>query len=190
MAPSSLSRTETKWSSEFDTARREKLFRNPPKDHTAYPSLAAAIEPHIHSFNAILDQGGLLEQAIRDIGTKVFLDGDPNAQPEDRPQRNRLSVRIRDVFLDKSTLPIANKFALKNRSILPAECRERHATYRGRLRIRLEYRVNQGDWHESVREMGQVPIMLRVCSFQILFCIFAMLTNALSCRRIAAILRV
>lgn len=161
MAPSSLSRTETKWSSEFDTARRERLFRNPPKDHTAYPSLAAAIEPHIHSFNAILDQGGLLEQTIRDIGTKVFLDGDPNAQPEDRPQRNRLSVRVRDVFLDKSTLPIANKFALKNRNILPAECRERHATYRGRLRIRLEYRVNQGDWHESVREMGQVPIMLR-----------------------------
>ncbi|OCK85161.1 beta and beta-prime subunits of DNA dependent RNA-polymerase [Lepidopterella palustris CBS 459.81] len=161
MAPSRTNMTNTKWSTEFDTARRQRLFRNPPKDHTAYPALAAAIEPHIHSFNAILERGGLLEQAIKDIGTKVFLDGDPNSQPEDGSQRNRLSVRIREVILEKSALPASNKFALKNREILPAECRERHGTYRGRLRLRLEWRVNNGEWHESLREMGQVPIMLR-----------------------------
>jgi DNA-directed RNA polymerase I subunit RPA2 len=159
MAPAAAA-TSTEWSTGFDTARRHRLFQNPPKDKTAYPALAAAVDPHINSFNSIFEKGGQLDQAIRDIGTKVFLDGDLNA-PEDGP-RNRLQVRIQEVFLDKSTLPQSNKFALKNRNILPAECRERHATYRGKLRARIEYRVNNGDWVELVRELGQVPIMLRV----------------------------
>ena len=102
--------------------------------------------------------------AIKDIGTKHFLDGDPFPQPEDVVQRNRLSVRIRGVFLDKSALPVSNKFALTNRNIMPAECRERHATYRGKLKVRMEWKVNNGAWQEVVREMGYVPIMLRVCS--------------------------
>lgn len=163
MAPSRSSKTNTKWSTEFDTARRQRLFTNPPSDHTAYPSLAAAIEPHIHSFSAIFDRNGLIEQGLKDIGTKVFLDGNPNAKPGDEAPRNRLSVRITDVFLDKSQLPASNKFSVKNRNIYPAECRERHVSYRGKLRARLEYKINGDEWKEQVRELGQVPIMLRVC---------------------------
>ena len=155
--------TNTQWNAEYDTTRREKLFRSPPKDHSAYPLLAAAVEPHTQSFNAILEKGGLLEHALKDIGTKVFLDGNPmNTSPDDDRLRNRLMLRVRDVFLEKATLPPTNKFVLKNREIYPAECRQRHATYRGRLRARLEYRVNDSEWIESIRELGQVPIMLRV----------------------------
>lgn len=154
--------TQTQWSTEFDTKKRQRLFQNPPKDKTAYPMLAAAVDPHINSFNTIFTPGGQLDEAIRDIGTKVFVDGDPYAQPEEIGARNRLSVRIQDVFLDKSVLPSSNKVALKNRTIFPAECRERHATYRGKLRARLEYRVNNGDWQEEVCDLGTVPIMLRV----------------------------
>jgi DNA-directed RNA polymerase I subunit RPA2 len=33
----------------FDTLRRENLFRNPPTDKTAYPTLAAAVDPHIEA---------------------------------------------------------------------------------------------------------------------------------------------
>ena len=168
MAPAA---TETDWSVEFDTVRREKLFRNPPKDHTAYPALAAAIRPHVDSFNALFEDSKVLEAGLKDIGTKTFLD-DVYETPEQRraakaagqrlPKRNRLQVRIRELFLEKSVLPPTNKFSTRNRQIYPAECRERHATYRGRLRGRLEYRVNNGDWKESIRELGQVPIMLRV----------------------------
>ncbi|EON63887.1 DNA-directed RNA polymerase I subunit RPA2 [Coniosporium apollinis CBS 100218] len=158
MAPS---KTDTKWSVEFDNVRRDNLFKHPPKDSTAYPSLVAAVDPHIHSFNAIIEKNGLLEHALRDIGTKVFLDGDPNAKPEERPRRNRLSVRVSQVFLDKSQLPPTNKHNNSDRRIWPAECRERHVTYRGRLRVRMEYKVNNGDWRELVRELGQVPLMLR-----------------------------
>ncbi|KAH8689228.1 hypothetical protein GQ44DRAFT_667607 [Phaeosphaeriaceae sp. PMI808] len=149
------------WSTAYDTKRRHDLFSNPPKDKTAYPTLAAAVDPHINSFNAIFAAGGQLEQGLKDIGTKVFLDGNPYAPPEEVGRRNKLSVRIQDVFLDKSVLPASNKIALKNRNILPAECRERHATYRGKLRARLEYKVNNNDWHEEVCDLGTIPIMLR-----------------------------
>ncbi|MCJ1484684.1 DNA-directed RNA polymerase I subunit RPA2 [Schaereria dolodes] len=163
--------TDTQWTANIETIRREKLFRNPPKDHTAYPSLVDAVRPHIESFNALLDDSSLIEAALKDIGTKTFLDGDPeNAQQKAeqssegrtlQEKRNRLDVRVRTVFLDKAALPSTNKFSTTNREIYPAECRERHATYRGRMKAKIEYRVNNGEWQESLRELGQVPIMLR-----------------------------
>jgi hypothetical protein len=51
------------------------------------------VDPHINSFNSIFEKGGQLDQAIRDIGTKVFPNGDLNA-PEEAP-RNRLRESIR-----------------------------------------------------------------------------------------------
>jgi DNA-directed RNA polymerase I subunit RPA2 len=167
MAPSA----QKEWSVEYDTLRRERLFRHPPKDGTAYPSLAAAILPHIDSFNALFDGNGVLEKALEDIGTKSFLDGDTETAEQRKawreegkrpPRRNKLDVRITELFLEKAVLPPTNKFSTRNREIYPVECRERHATYRGKLRARLEYRVNNEDWKESVRELGLVPIMLRV----------------------------
>jgi DNA-directed RNA polymerase I subunit RPA2 len=169
MAPTA---TKTNWSVQYDTLRRENLFRNPPKDHTAYPALAAAIRPHVDSFNALLGESKILDAALQDIGTKIFLDGRPESPEQKRarreaggrpPRRNRLSLRITELFLEKAVLPSSNKFSTRNREIFPAECRERHATYRGKFRARLQYRINNGEWKESVRELGQVPIMLRVC---------------------------
>lgn len=121
--------------------------------------LAAAVAPHIESFNAIFAADGQLSKGIKDIGTKTFLDGDPYVAPEETGKRNRLSLRIQDVFLDKPTLPPSNKVALKNRNILPSEARERHATYRGKMRARLQWRVNNGDWQDELAELGSVPIV-------------------------------
>ncbi|MCJ1227314.1 DNA-directed RNA polymerase I subunit RPA2 [Toensbergia leucococca] len=169
MAPSAKPHTNTDWTSEFDTLRRQNLFKTPPTDHTAYPALVDALRPHIDSFNALLDNNKTLEAAIKDIGTKTFLDGqresltqrvqrNKGGQPLEK--RNRLSVRIRELFWEKATLPPNNKFSTTNREIYPAECRERHATYRGKLRARVEFRVNEEEWQETVRELGNVPIML------------------------------
>lgn len=159
MAPPATSPTKTTWTHEFDTLRREDLFRNPPKDHSAYPALLAAVRPHIDAFNAVLEKDGLISHALRDIGTKTFLDGDERAPS---PGKNKLSIKIKEVFLEKSQLPASNKFSTRNREILPAECRERHVTYRGKLSARLEYKINGGDPKEFVRELGQLPIMLKV----------------------------
>lgn len=158
MAPSA---TNTEWDHEYNTLRRENLFRNPPKDHTAYPALQLAIDPHIESFNGLFrDDGkpGLLTHGLADIGTKTFLDGNERAGPQGK---NRLTIRYKDVFLQKPQVPPSNKMA-RNRQIFPAECRERHVTYRGRLSATLEYRINGGDPIEFVREFGQVPIMIKV----------------------------
>ncbi|KAL2827151.1 hypothetical protein BDW59DRAFT_171451 [Aspergillus cavernicola] len=167
MAPAA---TDTNWSVNYDVLRREKLFRNPPQDKTAYPSLADAIRPHVDSFNALFESGGIIEAGLKDIGTRTFLD-EAVETPEQKqqrlgegrkpPKRNKLHVRIKEVFLEKPAIPLTNKFTARNRNIYPSECRERHATYRGKLRVRIEYRVNNGDWTEAVRELGQVPIMLR-----------------------------
>lgn len=158
MAPS---KTDQDWDHQFHTLRRENLFRNPPKDRTAYPALQAAVDPHIESFNAVFrndGKPGLLTHGLADIGTKVFLDGDPRTGPEGK---NRLSIRFKDVYLGKPQVPPSNK-AARNREILPAECRERHATYRGKLTAVLEYRINGGDPVEFSRELGNVPVMLKV----------------------------
>ena len=159
------------WNCEYNTNKRQRLFRTPPKK-TAYPALYEAVKPHTDSFNALIGDQQLLAAAVKDIGTKIFLDGgevgvkEPDAEqhggePEASGRRNRLSIRIREVFLEKSTLPPSNKFSVTKREIFPAECRERHVTYRGRLRARLEYRLNSQEWKESIREFGQLPIMLR-----------------------------
>lgn len=145
------------WTEQYDTLKREELFRNPPAKDSAYPQLQEAIRPHVDSFNVIFAENGQLHHGLKDIGTKTFLDG--NGQGEGR--RNRLQVRIKEVFLDKSQLPPTNKTEITNRDILPVECRERHTTYRGRFRGRFEYRVNDGAWNESVRDFGALPIMLR-----------------------------
>ena len=154
-------KTNTQWSVEFDTARRQKLFSNPPKDRTAYPMLAATIEPHIQSFNRIFAPGGILDEGIKEIGVKSFLDGNPQLEPEKAPSRNKLHVRINQVFCQKPTLPQSNKNNVARREVLPRECRERHSSYRGRITARIEYKINNGEWVSMERELGSIPIMLR-----------------------------
>ena len=170
MAPSALiSPTDTHWTTEFDTLRRENLFRNPPIDHTAYPALIEAVQPHIESYNGLFENDNILESALKDIGTKTFLEVEETTEEreareeEGRPteKRNRFSSRIKSLFLEKAAIPQTNKFSTRNREIYPAECRERHATYRGRLRAKAEFRVNNGDWQEYMADLGQIPIMLR-----------------------------
>lgn len=158
MSPSA---TNTKWDHEYNTVRRENLFRHPPTDKTAYPALQVAVDPHIESFNGLFRENGkpgLLEHGLQDIGTKVFLDGDERKGPEGK---NQLSIRIKSVNVQRPQVPPSNKMA-KNREIFPAECRERHATYRGRLSATFEYSINGGDSQEFVRELGQVPVMIKV----------------------------
>ncbi|KAI1083195.1 DNA-directed RNA polymerase I subunit RPA2 [Whalleya microplaca] len=150
--------TSTNWDHEYNTLRRETLFKQPPTDRSAYPLLQEAVNPHIESFDALFTSSGLIAQGLADIGTKLFLDGDEQAPPAGR---NKLTIKYKGVHLQKSQLPPTNKFALKNREILPAECRERHVSYRGKLSTTFEYRINGGDPKEFTREIGLLPIMVK-----------------------------
>jgi DNA-directed RNA polymerase I subunit RPA2 len=151
--------TSTSWNHEFDTLRREDLFRHPPEDHTAYPALKEAVAPHVESFNAVFEEHGLINKALKDIGTISFLDGDARAPTEGK---NKLDIRIKQVYLGKSMLPDTNKKTFRNREVLPSECRERHVTYRGLLTAKFEYRINDGDPYEFTRDLGKFPLMLMV----------------------------
>ena len=151
-------KTKTKWSVEYDTCRRQKLFHQAPKDHTAWPALRDAVKPHIESFNALFDER-LIDAGLQDIGIHTVVDGDPRSS--NIAEANRLDLRITAIELERSVLPASNKFSTRNREIFPAECRERHASYRGKLRAKLQWRVNDEEWRESVREIGQMPIMLK-----------------------------
>lgn len=42
------------------------------------------------------------------------------------------------------------------------QCRERHITYRGKLSIKLGLKVNDGPWISQDREIGNIPVMVRV----------------------------
>ncbi|CAN9431151.1 unnamed protein product [Alternaria alternata] len=150
MAPAARADSPQEWST-----KAARLVPQPPQRQDSISHARCRRRPHINSFNTIFTPGGQLAQGIRDIGTKIFLDGDPYAAPEDVGQRNRLSLRISDVFLDKPVLPPSNKVALKNRNIYPAEARERHASYRGE-----DARATQ-NWQEDVVDLGGVPVMLR-----------------------------
>ncbi|KAK3341573.1 hypothetical protein B0T25DRAFT_626185 [Lasiosphaeria hispida] len=157
MAPKA---TNTTWDHEYNIIRRENLFRHPPTDHSAYPALQLAVNPHIEAFNALFPSdgnSGLIGHALAEIGTKIFLDGDERAAPAGK---NKLAIRFKNVTLQKAQVPPSNKFA-KNREIFPAECRERHVSYRGKLAVTLEYQINNGEPHELVRELGQMPIMVK-----------------------------
>lgn len=161
MASQRRQQTSTDWDHEYNTLRRENLFRNPPTDRSAYPLLQIAVDPHIESFNALFPtdgRPGLIAHGLADIGTKTFFDGTDGTPAA---ERNKLTIRYKGVTLQKSLVPPSNKFA-KTREIFPAECRERHATYRGKLAATFEYRINNGDPKEFVREIGQMPIMIKV----------------------------
>ena len=129
--------------------------------------LAQAVKPHLESFNSIFGGAKLLKAAIKDIGIKTFPEpktvqttgAEYDAQDPD--QTSHIQLRITSVALEPPQLPPTNKFSTRNRLIYPSECRERHATYRGQIRARLEVRIDNGEWHGMVHDVGQIPIMVR-----------------------------
>jgi DNA-directed RNA polymerase I subunit RPA2 len=81
----------SEWSVDFDTVRRGKLFTDPPSKKTAFPALREAVQPHISSFNAIFEPGGLIELALEDIGTKTVFDGAAGAPHK---KGNRIDCKL------------------------------------------------------------------------------------------------
>ncbi|KAF3922005.1 hypothetical protein ABW20_dc0105332 [Dactylellina cionopaga] len=141
----------------LDTINREKRFRNPPADKSAFPALHEAIRPHVDSWNAVFREGGCLHQALQEIGEKTVFDRlDGNAEVG---YGNKLTVRIANYYLGKSMLSSRDKTAMK-REIYPAECRERHSSYRGQLQLEIHYKINNGEWQKEYRDCGLLPLMV------------------------------
>ncbi|KAK6458367.1 DNA-directed RNA polymerase I [Scheffersomyces xylosifermentans] len=142
---------------QFRTLEREQRFQNPPEDKSAFPLLQDAVAPHIGSFNALTEgaDGGLLNLAVKDIGTKTIFDSNDT----DR-LGNKLRIRVESVQLAKPAVAANDKISV-NRKTYPSECRERMSTYRSRLMLKVTWSVNDGAEVSEIREAGQVPVMLK-----------------------------
>jgi DNA-directed RNA polymerase beta subunit len=109
-------------------------------------SLHALVEPHIASFNGLLD-GGLARCASALPAGHIRLASGSSAQ-----------FWLEDVAISR---PTRLEAAVSDPRLLPAECRERGCTYGGELRATLVRRVNGGEPLRTTHRLGAVPIMLR-----------------------------
>ncbi|KAI0254654.1 beta and beta-prime subunits of DNA dependent RNA-polymerase [Lactifluus subvellereus] len=158
----------------FNTLARESAFRSPPSDNSTFPILNEFVAPHIESFNALFDDSGLpsgdgdgrgiLSLAIKDIGERVAFDGAGQIAPGSiqRAWGNRLSIWIEQVTIARPMVPDRDRRAVE-RKTFPAEARERLTSYRGRMTVKLCWKVDQpGQTVRSVvKDCGLIPIMVR-----------------------------
>ncbi|QEU61969.1 Rpa135 [Kluyveromyces lactis] len=146
----------------FRTLERESRFINPPKDKSAYPFLADAVQPHIGSFNALTEgpDGGLLNLGAKDIGSKVIFDG-KGSDTNPNYLGNKLSLSIEQVSISKPTSNDGVSSAVE-RKVFPSESRQRLTSYRGKILLKLKWSVNDGEeTFTEVRDCGGLPIMLQ-----------------------------
>ncbi|KAE9404839.1 DNA-directed RNA polymerase I polypeptide 2 [Gymnopus androsaceus JB14] len=151
----------------FDTLEREKLFKFPPKQGSSYKILNEFVAPHIESFNALFDDSGLpsgdgkgkglLSLGLDDMGERVIFDGTGQTAGT---WGNRMRIWIESVSISRPMVPDKNKY-VKDRKVFPAEARERLASYRGKMSIKLCWTDPQGQRQDVTRDCGLVPIMVR-----------------------------
>lgn len=51
---------------------------------------------------------------------------------------------------------------VKEQRIFPSECRQKAATYKGRLSVEVRWFLNGKEQQSFIRDMGEIPIMLKV----------------------------
>ncbi|XP_064401799.1 DNA-directed RNA polymerase I subunit RPA2-like isoform X3 [Halichondria panicea] len=111
-------------------------------------SLQDLVRHHVESFNFMLEEG--LGYAVQNLPTVELLD----------PSNRRLSLFIEEASIGYPTVPVSNHYA-KSVQIFPSECRQRAATYRGKLSLTVKWMVDGSPAGSSVRFPGQVPIMVK-----------------------------
>ncbi|WWC91401.1 uncharacterized protein L201_006345 [Kwoniella dendrophila CBS 6074] len=167
LSPSQASSSKDK--STFGTLTRERQFRHPPNSQSDVPALDELVEPHIKSFNSLIDdegEKGLLQLGIEDIGEKVVFDQKPFEDQNGKLNGfgTKISYRIDRVALSKPLVPEKDKLAIERR-IFPTEARERLTTYRSRLTVNIRWTVTGPNGvsreHEEIKECGLLPVMTR-----------------------------
>ncbi|GJE87475.1 DNA-directed RNA polymerase I subunit RPA2 [Phanerochaete sordida] len=158
--------------STFGTLAREKNFKYPPKDSHVAPILNEFVTPALESFNALFDDSGLpqgdgdgrglLSLGIADIGERVVFDGKGQVGEESgqRGWGNRLTVWYEQVSVARPMVSERDQSA-RVRKTYPTEARERLSSYRGRMTVRLCWRINDGPVEKESRDCGLLPIMVR-----------------------------
>jgi len=66
-----------------------------------------------------------------------------------------------DVCIHKPTIP-SGKIGIKNCKIYPTECRQRGITYKGKITVRIGWSINSVEQEPLEKDLGEVPIMIKV----------------------------
>ncbi|XP_047539760.1 DNA-directed RNA polymerase I subunit RPA2 [Vanessa atalanta] len=120
-------------------------FSKPPK--TPNPHLECLGTPHIDSFNYMVQDG--LKAAIADLIPAEF----------EMPSGERIKITIDEAAFAKPSVPM-EAVGVKNQRVLPTECRQRAATYKGDFKIRLSFNID-GKTMSIDKSLGSLPIMLK-----------------------------
>lgn len=78
----------------------------------------------------------------------------------DVPSGERIKITIDEAAFAKPSVPM-EAVGVKNQIVLPTECRQRAATYKGDFKVRLSFTVD-GKTISMDRSLGSLPIMLKV----------------------------
>lgn len=105
--------------------------------------------PHIDSFNYMLEDG--LSQSIKD-STPVYLT---------LPNDDKVVLWLDDVLIYKPSVP-SGTVGVKTYKIYPTECRQRGGTYKGKIMVRLGWSINGKEQEILEKDLGEVPIMVKV----------------------------
>lgn len=100
----------------------------------------------------MLEEG--LDMAVKDLLPISF----------ELPNSKRVSFGIQGFSFTSPAAPVG-AIGIKNQTILPTECRQRGSTYKGKFDVKINWSVNGNEMPPIDKEMGEVPIMLRVSIF-------------------------
>lgn len=73
----------------------------------------------------------------------------------------KVKVVITGANLSKPEIPFGT-IGVRNQFIYPTECRQRNASYKGKLTIDLDWYIDGQHQTSFQKEMGEIPIMIKV----------------------------
>lgn len=93
-----------------------------------------------------------LKQSINNIDPIEFIIPSNNCQ---------VKLHFEDAHINYSMLPVGT-IGAKSQFIYPSECRQRAATYKGKLVVTLAWSVDGKAKVPIDKDMGEIPLMLKV----------------------------
>lgn len=75
---------------------------------------------------------------------------------------DKVELKIEHVSIQHPTVP-SGTIGVKNHKIYPTECRQRAATYKGKMTAKIGWTINGKKQESLERSLGEVPIMIKVC---------------------------
>lgn len=109
--------------------------------------------PHISSFNYMLNEG--LRKAVEDLNPVEFELG-----------LDVLRFEITNANIDNPYVP-SGTVLVKDQRIFPSECRQRAATYKGKLTVEVKWLLNGKEQQSFIKDLGEIPIMIKVKSLRL-----------------------